>query len=81
MGGLPMRPGDRVEIRGRGTSFIGWRGDITARTQARGEWGFMVLLDTDAVGERTGYEHPIYFGPSSLFPVGGESQQHIAGAE
>jgi hypothetical protein len=76
-----MRPGDRVEIRGRGTSFVGWRGDIKERAQARGESGFMVLLDTDDQGETTGYEHPIYFGPASLFPVGGESQQHIGGAE
>jgi hypothetical protein len=76
-----VRLGDRVEIRGRGTSFVSWRGVVTGRAQARGEAGFMVLLDTDDQGERTGYEHPIYFGPSSLLALSEDSTRHFAGAE
>ncbi len=76
-----MRPGERVEIRGRGTSFVGWRGVITKRAAARGESGFMVLLDRDDQGETTGYEHPIYFGPSSLLALSEDSSRHFAGAE
>jgi hypothetical protein len=76
-----MSPGERVEVRGRGTSFTGWRGDVTSRVSVRGEWGFMVLLTHDDQGERTGYAHPIYFGPASLIPIGEESSRHIGGAE
>ena len=67
-----MRVGDRVQIRGRGTSFVGWRGVIVAKVALTAELGFKVLLDGDDDGKE------IYFGPNSLIVID-ESQPLIAG--